>query len=428
MANFAFLQLVVSALEGKLSAVQASIAAQLAKLADAQALARAKEDALAAAKRALREAETEALKQLVLAPLFPELASLVFALLPVDARLRCREVSRGWRAFLADARHWQVLDLSLSSGVARRSLALLRAASEHARGTLRQLDVSSWYYMPVGVGEEALRNKQLLLLPVLRANAASLLELRAWKPVDSEGGNLTSTVGVEDLLAAAPRLRLLECDAILEGEDARGPLPRLLREPQFAPLRLLRLYIDANNVQPPPDVPALAAWAATHASLKRLDFWRVPLDSQLALDAVVHLATSQLQYLCMENCSLSPASLPGLTRMLESRSLTVLCIWNGYAPLIVGAAVPAFCAALRASRLVSLELCRMCLWELQADGLAVIAACTGHPTLREISFMYNDIEDAPGRAVIEGALVALQESIPGLCLTYIEEEEEEEEE
>jgi len=45
----------------------------------------------------------------------------------VDSRLRSREVCRGWRAFLADARHWQVLDLSLSSGVARRTLALLRA-------------------------------------------------------------------------------------------------------------------------------------------------------------------------------------------------------------------------------------------------------------------------------------------------------------
>jgi len=29
--------------------------------------------------------------------LFPELASLVFAQLPMDSRQRCREVSRGWR-------------------------------------------------------------------------------------------------------------------------------------------------------------------------------------------------------------------------------------------------------------------------------------------------------------------------------------------
>ena len=106
--------------------------------------------------------------------------------------------------------------------------------------------------------------------------------------------------------------------------------------------------------------------------------------------------------------------------MLASRSLTVLRIYNSNMPLLVGAAVPAFCAALRASPLVSLELCDMRLWESQADSLAIIAACTGHPTLRTISFEYNALGDAPGRAVIEGALFALQESIPGLSLTYID--------
>jgi hypothetical protein len=205
-------------------------------------------------------------------------------------------------------------------------------------------------------------------------------------------------------------------------------LPRLLREPQFAPLRLRMLEVNADDVQPPPDVPALAAWAATHASLKRLDLYDLPLDSDPALDAVVHLAVSQLQHLTLVRCSLSPASLPTLARMLESRSLTVLRIYNEYEPLLVGAAVPAFCAALRASRLVSIDLCEMRLWESQADGLAVIAACTGHPTFHTIGFRHNDLGDAPDRAVIEGALVELQESIPGLRLTYIEEEEEEEEE
>ena len=163
----------------ELEAAEAAEAALQAQLAAATAFTAAKRDNLAAAERALRAGEDEALKQLVLAPLFPELASLVFAqLLPVDSRLRCREVCRGWRAFLADARHWQVLDLSLSSGVARRLLALLRAASERAQGTLRELDESGWYHMPVR--EEALGNEQLL--PILRSNAFSLLELRSGVP------------------------------------------------------------------------------------------------------------------------------------------------------------------------------------------------------------------------------------------------------
>jgi len=254
------------------------------------------------------------------------------------------------------------------------------------------------------------------LLPVLRANAVSLLELRAWRPVDSEGGFLASTEIVEQLLTAAPRLRLLECDALLRGEEARGPLPRLLREQQFAPLRLQSLYIDAEDVQPPPDAQALAAWAATHTSLKRLFLASVQLDSEPALGAVVDLANLHLQHLILKGCSLSPASLPALTRMLESRTLTVLLINSDYEPLLVGAVVPAFCTALRASRLARLQLLGVCLWESPADGLAVIAACTSHPTLREICFQYNDLEHASVSAAIEAALDALQASIPELHL------------
>jgi len=102
--------------------------------------------------------------------------------------------------------------------------------------------------------------------------------------------------------------------------------------------------------------------------------------------------------------------------MLESRSLTVLFIYNNDAPLLVGAAVPAFCAALRASCLVRLELWNVSLWESLADGLAVVAACTGHPTLREISFQYNDVAHDPGREAIEAALDALHAACPELRL------------
>jgi len=397
-------------------AAEAAEATLQAQLAAATAFTASKRDNLAAAERALREAETDALKQLDPVAVLPiDVASLVFALLPMDSRMCCREVCCGWRAFLADARHWQVLDLSLSSGVARRTLALLHAACELAQGELRELDVSGWYRMPVGEGEEVLRNAQLL--PVLLANADSLLELRTWWPVHSLGNRSTTTAEAEQLLAAAPRLRLLECDASLDGEYARGPLPRLLREPQFAPLRLRTLDIYAEDVQPPPDVPALAAWAATHASLKGLDLGHIRLDSDAALDAVVHMAMSQLQHLVLGSCSLSPASLPALTRMLGSRSLTSLRIYNRNAPLLLGAAVPAFCAALRACRLVRLGLCHMRLWESQADGLAIVAACMGHPTLRMLFLNFNDIDNTPGHAAIDAALDVLEVYTPGLRLT-----------
>ena len=77
------------------------------------------------------------------APLPFDLAALVFLLLPVDTRLRCREVARGWRDALEDHRLWEELDLSRASGV-KRSPALLRAASLRAHGHVRTLDLSGW--------------------------------------------------------------------------------------------------------------------------------------------------------------------------------------------------------------------------------------------------------------------------------------------
>jgi len=191
-----------------------------------------------------------------------------------------------------------------------------------------------------------------------------------------------------------------------------------LCEPQFASLRVGRLCIDAAHAQPPPDVQALAAWAATHSSLKRLVLAFVQLDSKPALAAVVDLAISQLQYLHISYCDLSLASLPALTRMLkQSRLLKVLRLFNGNVPLLVGADVLAFCAALSTARLGKLELEGVRLWESLADGLAVITACTGHPTLRTVSFQYNQLENAPDRAAIEAELDALELSILELRLT-----------
>jgi len=76
-------------------------------------------------------------------------------------------------------------------------------------------------------------------------------------------------------------------------------------------------------------------------------------------------------------------------------------------PTLLDIHLPAFCTALRASRLVTLKLGGVRLWESLADSLAVIAACTGHPTLRTLGFQSNDLEHAPDRAAIEAALDAL---------------------
>jgi len=268
------------------------------------------------------------------------------------------------------------------------------------------LDVTGWRGFLQGIntgeeGDEEVVTTLQVILPVLQANAGSLVELRAWDCFEtSKRWAFLSVFNIEALLAAAPLLRLLECDAGAFGELSTTTL-RLLEEPQFAPVRLQTLYLQSFNT--PLDVPAAAARLSSHPSLTRLRLWTADLDTKLALDAVVDLTISQLQRLAMFSCRLSPASLPALTRMLGSGSLTELYINSIYAPLLVGAAVPAFCAALQASRLVELTLEGMCLWQSLEDGLAVIAACTGHPTLRALNLRYNRLHDAP-EAVIEAAL------------------------
>ena len=50
--------------------------------------------------------EGEEAKDDVLPPLLPELVELIFLEVPVDSRLRCREVALRWRDALSDTRLW----------------------------------------------------------------------------------------------------------------------------------------------------------------------------------------------------------------------------------------------------------------------------------------------------------------------------------
>jgi len=295
--------------------------------------------------------------------------------------------------------------------VAGRTPALLRAATERAQGTLQVLDVTGWRglfedLLPAYEEKEEESSRLSALLPVLQVNAGSLVELRAWDCFEPAGEYYLCVEDIEALLSAAPRLRLLQCEAGDWEEDPTSLL-RLLEEEQFAPVRLQRLILSDISA---PLVSVLAARLVQHSYLSSLELQYAALEDEHALDAVVNLAISQLQRLAMRCCRLSQASLPALTRMLGSGSLTELHISYENDPLLVSAAVPAFCAALRASRLVKLTLLDVRLWHSPGDGLAVVAACRGHPTLRTINFQHNGLEGAPGRPLIWAALDALAAS------------------
>jgi hypothetical protein len=130
----------------------------------------------------------------------------LFALLPVDQRLRCREVCRDWRAALEERSLWTRLDLSEASGVApqyqgwhRRCTGLLLAAAARAGGQLQSLELGTY---SSGLDRDALRR-------VLRRSAA-LREIRV------EGSVFVQTLA--HLLRAAPQLRLLHAAELRAGD------------------------------------------------------------------------------------------------------------------------------------------------------------------------------------------------------------------
>jgi hypothetical protein len=96
-------------------------------------------------RRSTRVADAAERATSALSPLPLSVVLHIFSLLPVDCRLRCLEVCRGWRHMLLERSLWTRLDLSTTSGV-RASVwvldALLRCAAARAGGGLQSLHVN----------------------------------------------------------------------------------------------------------------------------------------------------------------------------------------------------------------------------------------------------------------------------------------------
>lgn len=295
----------------------------------------------------------------VLPPLLPELVELIFLEVPVDSRLRCREVARRWHDALSDTRLWRDLLLGKTSGICvPRTPALMTAASLRAGGTLvrlavlcqrhfasalafsectrlaplgrappifwdtltlsrppsqSSLDVSGWRLFPL----EAVR-------AVAAANAGSLRQLHTWGATEErevllgrlEFGFFRVAIA-EGLLRMLPglcSLRMnLECESVEEALRVMGD------EPLFAPLRIRKLIIRAHREDV--DVAALAAAAAAHPSLKKLTISSLPLAEVAAVRALMDMAFSKLTTLLLRTCDVPPDALPELARLLGSPSL-----------------------------------------------------------------------------------------------------------
>jgi len=324
-----------------------------------------------------------------------DLLSAIFALLPVDSRLRCREVSRSWRAFLADARLWRRLDLSARAGMAHCSLGLLTAALAASAGQLAELDVSGWRQLD-----------RDWLLELVQSCGVSLRALSALGCSRADDGGLITSGDVQALLAAAPSLMTLRCDVFCS--EAGEAMAMLSNAPPYSALRLDSIELWCRE-QWTYDVPALAAAAGSHAGLAGLSLRRARLGSDdSALRAVVDLACAGLRRLQLDDCHLSPANLPALTRLLAPCSrLRRLEVEGDGGELLAGEAVAPFCAALRASRLTALVLDNVRLWHSLGDGLALLAACCGHGTLRALSLKWAEAAPPEAKQAVGEALAAL---------------------
>ena len=361
--------------------------------------------------RAMRRSER--VRQRACAPA-PDWASLsqpllcaVLALLPVECRLRAAEVCRAWRAATRERSAWARLEISYRSLPAglrdhpERAQALVRAALARSAGSIQALTVSS-----VAFGPDWRRP----LINALIANAASLRELFL-----EDAERFTPTV-LEELLRAAPRLRVLEVGALCVQTCAEA-LPLLRNEGIFAPLRANALYYDAvvldGNGDDPGAFRELAAAAATHAPLRSLHFAHAPrLSEPAALEAVADAALAfGVEQVCFISCALQPACVPALARLVRSTSLHTLkvdsfdqnaaALLDEHGALLLGMALRRNCT------LHTLHIRHADLWANLAAAAALLAALVAHPSVRVLDLFGNENADDDLHGVAGGLLAAL---------------------
>jgi hypothetical protein len=343
-----------------------------------------------------------------LSPLPLSVVLHIFSLLPVDRRLRCSEVCRGWRAVLLERSLLTALDLTVGSGVRlldaaaadtapETLVALLRCAAVRARGSLRLLHVDS-------------RCTHGALRETAAANAGALRELHVWNAPDRRRRPRgLSLEEAEALLDAAPLLDVLAVDVGCDDTDMQAARRALRNEAPFGPLRVRHLFASMDDEDDAASVIALAADVAAHASLRGLSLLYASLGTAAALDAVVDAALARrMDSVTLDRCFLSPASTPALARLLGGGALTTLeCSYRDLSLDAPAAAVLA--AALRAnSTLTSLTLNGAGVFRDAAAATTLLGALTGHASVQTLRLRGNRVTDADQAAVGAsiGALVA----------------------
>ena len=328
----------------------------------------------------------------------------ILSFVPADARARSALVYRAWRATVADASLWTVLDLSCASGVAQPvSDATLRGAAALARGGLTSLCLD---YCDELTDEARLE--------VVTANAGSLRKLSC----------LFATITgphVEELAAAAPQLVAFKVDV----NESVAEATRMLRnEAPFGALvlRLLSVHYfsdEESSDEEDDDVAetrllAFCSALSAHASLEVLELCNRLPNAPAVMDALSAAALAcKLHVLEFSGCDLSQACVPALARLIRGGVLETLLIDNdpdldfATDPLLDEAAAMQLADALAESRaLTRLKLETTRFWDDAHVAATVMRALTGHPSLQEVDLSWNDPPDELTAGAALGALLA----------------------
>ena len=271
------------------------------------------------------------------------LALTFFIRLPVDTRLRCCEVSRAWRALLADTTFWASLDLSIFSGrMLRYCLPFFRAAAAKAGGKLRSLIT----------GPQLLEPHYDLLLEIVEANTATLTELRVDTVRYWDVGQLRALL---EAATSVPELALSDSFGHRDRHVARAVLRT---EPPFQALRMRRLLV-CQGLDTTEQVITFCSDLRFHASLKVLALTYVALDTAAAMGAVVDACIAlRLGDLDLSMCRVVPAALPELTRLIAAGALRELKVQNDHDEMfdLAHESTRLFVTAVRASAMTWLGL------------------------------------------------------------------------
>ena len=166
------------------------------------------------------------------------LLSTILLLQPVSTRLRCSEVSRAWRALLADTKLWERLKFSDEALIGtKRFEALFNAAVAKAGGQLRELDVSSKFSF-----DPHLTHAALMKAVVTNSHTLQRLRLCSGYELEVVESSLTTTTPqLVELCDAVPGLQKLVAKVECSPAEARA---LLRREPPFGALNLCCVHVD----------------------------------------------------------------------------------------------------------------------------------------------------------------------------------------